>query len=35
MLLILPKLIVQYDNTMELVEDFEREYCKEEKEEVR
>jgi len=35
MLLILPKLIVQYDNTMELVEDFEREYYKEEKEEVR
>ena len=35
MLLILPKLIVRRDNAIELVEEFEREYCKEKEKEVR
>jgi len=35
MLLILPKLIVRRVNAIELVEEFEREYCKEKEKEVR
>jgi len=34
-LLILPKLIVRRDNAIELVEEFEREYCREKEKEVR